>query len=356
MSTEPRWVANKRDKSWSADDAGGSALSYHRSLPGYAPTPLVELSALAAELGVGRVFAKDESTRLGLPAFKALGASWAVERALATAPLAATVVTATDGNHGRAVAKFSRLAGRSARIYIPKGGIHPHAVQAIADEGAEIVQVEGRYDDAVAAAAHSASRGGDILVQDTSWEGYEQVPGWIVEGYDTLFAEIDEQLDELGVAVPDLVMVPTGVGSLLHSAVAHYRRPSSTPGTAIVAVEPTAAACITASIDAGEPVTVATSHTVMSGLNCGTPSAIGWPVIRAGLDGSVAVTDESAIAAARRLATLGIDAGPCGAASLAGALSILQNVIAREDLLLDHSSVIVLTITEGADANPLPAQ
>ncbi|HRN29235.1 MAG TPA: pyridoxal-phosphate dependent enzyme, partial [Terrimesophilobacter sp.] len=248
------WVANDRDRGYTVPRLDGDAVRFHRQLDGYAPTSLVELPSVATELGVGRVFAKDESTRLGLPAFKALGASWAVSRALGAAQASGaepiTVVTATDGNHGRAVARFARLAGHPARIYIPRSGVHPSAIQAIRDEGAEVVEVIGSYDDAVATAAAEAQQRGDVLVQDTAWEGYEEVPGWIVEGYATLFTEIDEQLAALGVAHPDLITVPTGVGSLLQAALAHYRAEGRDGDTAVISVEPTVAACVAASIEA----------------------------------------------------------------------------------------------------------
>ena len=148
-----------------------------------------------------------------------VGASWAIHRALRdrtdSAPV--TVVTATDGNHGRAVARFARLLGHRASIWIPDG-VHPTAVQAIADEGAQVTVVGGSYDDAVAAAARAADDDTAVLVQDTAWTGYEQIPGWIVEGYSTLFAETDSQLADAGLRGPDLVVVPVGVGSLLQAA------------------------------------------------------------------------------------------------------------------------------------------
>ncbi len=368
------WVANRRDRQWSASSVPDAAVRFHRSLPGYAATPLIELSTIAAELEVGRVFAKDESTRLGLPAFKALGASWAVDRALRAARAATgddgpvTIVTATDGNHGRAVARFARLAGHPARIYIPRGGVHPVAIQAIRDEGADVVEVPSTYDDAVAAAARAASERGDVLVQDTAWEGYEEVPGWIVEGYATLFTEVDEQLDEQGLGRPNLLAIPTGVGSLLQAALVHYRgteaEGAGTDGdmaggdTAVISVEPTVAACVAASVAAGECITVDTGHTAMSGLNCGTPSSLAWPIIRAGLDAAVAVTDAETFVAAATLAELGVAAGPCGAASLAGVRRALLgdgSDARRRHLGVNEDSVVVLTITEGSSANPVPA-
>jgi diaminopropionate ammonia-lyase len=338
MSPDPSpWLANPaRTRGWTGPAVPDDVLEFHRGLPDYAPTPLVDLPALARELGVRRVLAKDESRRLGLPAFKGLGASWAIHRALrghdpARGPV--TIVTATDGNHGRAVARFARLFGHRARIFVPDG-VHPAAVQAIRDEGAEITAVPSTYDQAVRAAAHD----GGLLVQDTAWAGYEDVPGWIVDGYSTLFREIDAQL---GSERPDVVLVPTGVGSLLQAALTHYR--GVLADTAVVSVEPVGAACVQASVAAGAPVTVTTGHTVMAGLNCGTVSSLAWPVIHAGLDGAATVTDAQAAAAAHDLAAHGIAAGPCGAAPLAAARTLPR---------ASSDATLVLLVTEGVTANP----
>ena len=151
------WYAHTRNRDWTCTAPSRDAIAFHQSLPGYAPTPLISLPTIAAQLGVGHVFAKDESQRLGLPAFKALGASWAIHRALQDAPAdqQMTIVTATDGNHGRAVAKFSAMFGHKARIYTP-AGVHPSAIQAIRDEGADVIELDGSYDDAVAAAGSFA--------------------------------------------------------------------------------------------------------------------------------------------------------------------------------------------------------
>ena len=152
-------------------------MDFHRGLAEYAPTRLVDLPALAAELGVGRVLVKDESHRLGLPAFKSLGASWAIHRALrarlrsdaeGSGGSPVTLVAATDGNHGRAVARFARLLGHRARIFVPDG-VHPAAVQAIRDEGADVTTVPADYDEAVRTAARCAADSGGVLVQDTAW-------------------------------------------------------------------------------------------------------------------------------------------------------------------------------------------
>ena len=360
----PSWYAHQPDRTWTCADLSADATAFHRSLDDYSPTALVGLPALSAELGVGQVLVKDESERLGLPAFKALGASWALYRALRdrSAGEPVTVFAATDGNHGRAVARFARRLGHRALVVLPDG-VHPAAAQAIRDEGAEVVIAGGTYDHAVATAARLADEQNGLLVQDTSWDGYTDIPSWIVEGYATLFTEIDDELAARGIPGPDLVVVPVGVGSLLQAALAHYRaaRPDRTTGTerrtAILAAEALAAAFLAPSLRAGHPVTVETRTTVMAGLNCGTPSTLAWPYIRHGLDAVAAVTDADAVRAVHDLAALDVPAGPCGAASLAAARLALTRSDCderRSHLGVGVGSTVVLVCTEGIDANPLP--
>ncbi|GGK78988.1 pyridoxal-phosphate dependent enzyme [Ornithinimicrobium pekingense] len=351
------WFTNPSARRWSLpDDGSGAAREFHRTLPGYGPTPLVDLPALAAELGVGRVLVKDESSRLGLPAFKILGASWACRQTLDRHP-GAHLVTATDGNHGRAVARTARELGTSATVFVPD--VMPGSTAArIADEGAQVVRVDGDYDVAVRAAAeHADADPGRELVQDTAWDGYEEVPQWIVEGYRTLLAEVDEALGRQ----PDLVAVPVGVGSLAQAVVAHYRSgvvpgPATTPTggdvhpTRVLSVEPDTAAGLLASLRAGTPVPVPTATTVMAGLNCGTVSSLAWPVLQGGCDAAVTVTDAEALAASRDLETLGVSSGPCGAATLAGVGAALADPGRRTDLDLPPDAVVVLLSTEGLDS------
>ncbi|MER6032243.1 diaminopropionate ammonia-lyase [Streptomyces sp. NPDC001851] len=355
------WWVRPGVPAWRCAPASAEARVFHAALPDYAPTPLTELPELGAELGVGRVFVKDESCRLGLPAFKALGASWAVHRVLAeraaggmrTDPV--TFVTATDGNHGRAVARMARRRGQHAHVLVPQG-VHPRAVAAIVDEGAKVTEVPGPYDEAVRRAAEAAAAPDAVLVQDTALPGHERITGWIVEGYATLCAELDEQLAAQGVADgPDLVSVPVGVGSLAQAVITHYRGRGRGPAPALLAVEPEAAACVLASLTRGEAVGVTTGETAMAGLNCGTPSSLAWPYLHGGLDAAVAVSDGAASRAAARLAALGVSSGPCGAAALAGLRAALTGAGAdarRTALGLDTTSVIVLLSTEGTSANP----
>ncbi|MEU6819127.1 diaminopropionate ammonia-lyase [Streptomyces atriruber] len=363
------WYARPAARTWTCAPPPPDARAFHTALPGYAPTALHELPDLARELAVGRVFVKDESTRFGLPAFKALGASWAIDRILArgvngTQGMADTpirrFVTATDGNHGRAVARMARQLGRRAHVFVPDG-VHPAAAAAIEGEGAEVTAVAGSYDAAVSEARAAAAAPDAVLVQDMAWEGYEEIPALVVEGYATLFAEVDAQLDAAGAQSPALIAVPVGVGSLAQAAVTHYRSRRSaeaSPGAAppaMLSVEPVGAACVLASLRAGQFTQVPTGVTVMAGLNCGTPSALAWPVLRKGLDAAVAVTDADSTSAARGLAELGVSSGPCGAASLAGVRAVLTGTGSTERravLGVDPDAIVVLISTEGADANP----
>lgn len=334
------WFCRPDSRTWSGGVVTGDPGEFHRSLPGYAPTPLVGLPALAADLGVGRVLVKDESSRLGLHAFKVLGGSWACHRVLQRQP-GAELVTATDGNHGRAVARMAAHFGVSATVFVPDVMV-PEAEGRIAGEGARVVRLDVGYDDAVRAAATYAGESADrALVQDTAWDGYTEVPGWIVEGYDTLLQEVDDQLDD----APDLVVVPVGVGSLAEAVVRHYRRPDG-PRPSVLSVEADSAACLLASLLADESVTVPTASTVMAGLNCGTVSSLAWPVLRAGCDAAVVVSDAEARRAVSDLRRLGISSGPSGAASLAGVRAALSTPARRVRLGLPEHAVVVLLSTE----------
>jgi diaminopropionate ammonia-lyase len=367
------WYARPAARDWRTAAPSQQARQFHAGLPGYAPTPLTEVPALAAELGTGRVLVKDESARLGLPAFKILGASWAVATAIsaragltgtpdldglraAAADRPVTLVTATDGNHGRAVARMAALLELPAQVFVPD--VTPaRLIAAIESEGASVTVVGGSYDDAVARAAAEAGRPGALLVQDTAWPGYEQIPALIVEGYQTLLHEADSQLG----GPPDLIAVPTGVGSLLQAVLERYRSPAGLDASgrapSVLAVEPATAACLLASLAAGELRSIGTAATIMTGLNCGTASSLCWPVAAAGLDAAVAVTDAMAAQAAADLAAAGISSGPSGAAALAGVRAALAGPGAaarRAQLAAGPESAVVLLSTERAPSGPAP--
>jgi len=206
--------------------------------------------------------------------------------------------------------------------------------------------VDMPYDDAVRHAAELADADPDaLLVQDTSWPGYEDVPQWIVDGYATLFDEAAGQSAAMGTGI-DLIVVPAGVGSLAHAAVLFGR---SRPDCRIVAVEPVVADCLRRSLASGALTSVETDDTSMAGLNCGTPSYLAWPDLLQGLAGAVAVDDAAAARAVDDLAPLGVDAGPCGAATLA-AIRILAVEPVRSRLGLDSRSTVLLLNTEGSSA------
>lgn len=260
--------------------------------------------------------------------------------------------TATEGNHGRAVAYMARLLGVAAHVFVPRY-MHEHTKACIRDDGAEIYIVQGDYDLAVghAAAAAAASSEGEtrILVQDTAWHGYEMIPGWIVDGYSTLMAEIDEQL---GSERASVVVTPVGVGSLA-SAVARYcKNRADGKQTKVVAVEPESGACLYKSLEAGESVTVTTGSSIMNGSCCGTLSTTAWEVLRDAVDASVVVSDYASHQAVRYLQEQGISAGPCGGSTLAALRCLVE---AKQDaIVLDENAVVVLLSTEGARPYPEP--
>ena len=297
---------------------------FHRSLPGYAPTPVRELPAVADERGIAAVLLKDESDRLGLPSFKVLGASWAVERALAEQPGVHTLVAASAGNHGRAVAHVAARRGLRARVFLPERSAQDRR-DAIAGEGAEVVVVDGTYEDAVALAAAEGAEPGRLELADVGDGG---PAAWVIEGYSTLFEEAAEQAEF------DVLIVPAGVGSLAAAAV----RFGLARGVRVIAVEPETAACLTASLAAGEPVAVPTPGTSMAGLDCAEVSPAAWPLLRDGIARTVTVSDAEAHEAMRELAAAGLAIGDSGAAPLA-ALRRLDD--------LDAGARVLLIATEG---------
>jgi diaminopropionate ammonia-lyase len=330
--------------------------SFHQALPGYAVTPLIEAPEIAATLGVSSVHVKDESRRLGMPSFKILGASWATYRAVCAAAglerdavnglaeLRAAVhqsgmrlVAATDGNHGRAVARIARLIGLRSQILVPQDMV-PARIEAIEDEGAIVEVVDGTYDDAVAASAQLADSR-TIVVSDTAWPGYETVPRWVIDGYATIGAEVLQQLGARREAEPTVVAAQIGVGAFAASVV----RAFVPRGARVIGVEPVNAACAQASAMAGHPIAIEGSlSSIMAGLNCGIPSLVAWPDLIAGVDAFVSVEDRDAEDAMRLLAAAGVVSGESGAAGLAGLLAF------ADELELTASDRVLLISTEGA--------
>jgi diaminopropionate ammonia-lyase len=294
----------------------GEAASFHHALAGYAPTPLRDLG--------GGVFLKDESARMGLPAFKVLGASWAAERALRADPSIHTLIAASAGNHGRAVAHVAALRGLRSRVYLPARAAAARR-EAIAGEGAEVVMVDGTYEEAVARAAVDGARPGCFELADVGASGPAK---WVIDGYATLFSELDGAFD--------VALVPIGVGSLGAAAA----RWGAATGTAVIGVEPDVAACLTASLVAGTPTQVPTPGTSMAGLDCAEVSLAAWPTLLPGITGTITVSDAEVQVAMRELAARGLTIGDSGAAPYA-ALPFLAAVFGDAERVL-------LLATEGA--------
>src|SRR5581483_1235093 len=304
--------------------------SFYSNQSQYSPTPLVRLQQLARRLKVGEILVKDESRRFGLPAFKLLGVEYAVWRLKESGTMAGNplLVCATDGNHGRAVAHVARKHGCSARVYVP-GYTVPARIAAIRAEGAAGVVLNSIYDDAVEEAAGFAKSHGAVIVSDTSWSGYDEIPRWIMAGYTEIMNEVQEQCGAQG--FPDVVLVQVGVGGLAGAVVSwlcdHYgqERPF------IVSCEPSGVACLLESFRAGQPVQLKGDlPTIMAGLRCGQVSMIAWPVLSGAVDALVAIDDRLVESAMGLLATPNdgdpaIVAGESGACGLASLLAILED-------------------------------
>lgn len=336
-----------------------------------APTPLVVLPGLADALGLGSVQVKDEGNRLGLGSFKALGGAYAVAQLvreeaaqrlgrpvgfadLGQAEVRAVAATmtfacATDGNHGRSVAWGAGLVGGQAVIFV-HAGVSDARVAAIAAYGARMVRVEGSYDDSVDEAARVSAQQGWTVVSDTSWPGYERIPAWVMQGYTQMVGEALAQMAD----VPTHVFIQAGVGGVA-AAVAAYgallfgeRRPK------VVVVEPARAACVLAAAKAGHVLRIPHGQpTVMAMLECCETSRIAWRVLARCADGFMAVDEEDAVQAMRRLARPAsgdpaVVAGESGGAGLAGLVRAVSDPALRTKLRLDRSARVLLFNTEGA--------
>jgi len=358
-------------------------LGFHRSLPGYEPTPLRELPALAFRLGLGAVLVKDESRRFGLKAFKALGASYAIYRFLkkkwhdrfqapftpesfrdpkALAALGSfTFCAATDGNHGRAVAWTAKMLGQKAVIYMPADSV-PARVESIRGEGAEVVLLGGTFDDCVRRCAGDAAANGWQAISDTAYFGYREIPGWILLGYTTIFAELEGLLHgpmKIGV---DAVILPAGVGGLAAAGAFYYAKHYGSKRPVLICVEPVSSDCFLESVrfGKGEPLPTRGRQTsIMAGLNCGVPSPLAWPIVRDAIPFFLAVSDKYAEQAMRRYnRPLGMDprvvSGESGSSGLAALLALTGSeklAPTRPRLPLNQNSRVLLINTEG-DTDP----
>jgi len=359
------------------------ARAFHESFPQYTQTPLAKLDHMAAYLGVNQVFVKDESYRFGLNAFKVLGGSFAMARYIAKEtgkdvselPYAvltsdklreefgqATFFTATDGNHGRGVAWAANRLGQKAVVHMPKGTTQTR-LENIKKEGASVDITDMNYDDCVRLAAKEAAeteRG--VVVQDTAWDGYEEIPAWIMQGYGTMAAEASEQLKAAGCERPTHVFVQAGVGSLAGAVVGYFTNlyPDNPP--TFVVVEADVAACLYKGAAAGDGkprIVDGDMQTIMAGLACGEPNTISWDILKNHVKVFISAPDWVAAKGMRMLSAPikgdpQVTSGESGAApfgALAAMMTLEEYKELRNDIGLDENSKVLLFSTEG-DTDP----
>ena len=349
--------------------------NFHRSFPMYAPTPLAALPETAKMLGIGEIYVKDESHRFGLNAFKVLGGSYAIGNYLArklgkpltetgyavlTAPETRevlgdiTFITATDGNHGRGVAWTASILGQRSVVHMPRGSAEER-LNNIRACGAQADIIDGNYDDAVRLSRKEAEENGWVIVQDTSWEGYEEIPGWIMDGYCTMGLEAYEQLPQK----PTHIFLQAGVGSMAGAIAALFASVYQEDRPRIILVEPNNADCFyrTAKADDGNlHIVTGDMKTIMAGLACGEPCHLAWEILRDCADHFIAFPDW---AAAKGMRILGnpwgsddrVVSGESGASGFGCCAAILTEpelAPLKQELGLDETSRVLFFSTEGA--------
>ncbi len=352
--------------------------NFHRQIPGYRISPLKNLSNLAAMIGVGGLWVKDESARLDLRSFKVLGGSFAIYRfiksrlglddvelsftELMSQPVRAqvrsmTFAAATDGNHGRGVAWAANQLGCQAVIYVHKETSQAR-IKAIESNGAKVVVVDGTYDDAVRQINIDAQENGWQVISDTSWEGYEDIPTWVMQGYTTLLSETQEQLAAQGIIKPTHIFVQAGVGALAAATIGFYHKLFGSDQPISVVVEPTNAACLFESAQRGDgqPHNVGGDlQTIMAGLACGEPSAIAWKILWDCTDMFLACPDYVA-AKGMRVYAVPLKGDPFIVSGESGAVTLGALMYAaefpefaplKEILQLDRHSQVLLINSEG---------
>lgn len=347
---------------------------FHASFPMYRETPLIELKGTAEELGLGTVYIKDESYRFGLNAFKVLGGSYAIGSYLAgrlgktieempyeelisertkKALGEITFVTATDGNHGRGVAWTASRLGQKAVVYMPKGSAKER-LENIRAEGADAAITDLNYDEAVRLANRQAEEKGWVMVQDTAWEGYEDIPEWIMQGYGTMGYEAYRQLPQK----PTHIFLQAGVGSMAGAVAGFFASVYGEERPLIVIVEPDQADCLFRTAEAADGklhFVTGEMRTIMAGLACGEPCSIGWNVLKDYADCFVSCPDYMAAQGMRILASPAagdpqIISGESGAAAFGCVTEIMRDpsyADIRQALGLNKDSRVLFFNTEG---------
>lgn len=351
---------------------------FHSTIPGFKASPLVSLPNLAAMLGVRSVWVKDESKRLNLNAFKVLGGSYAIAKTVQhllqptnsslnfdeltaknTAPKLGKLIfaAATDGNHGKGVAWAASQLGYQSIIYVHKLTSQAR-IRAIENSGAKVVVVDGTYDDAVRKVNWDAKENGWLVISDTAWEGYEDIPRWVMQGYTTMLSETQRQFAEQGIERPSHVFVQAGVGALAAATIGFYAARFKQNRPLNVVVEPGKAACLFHSMEIadGDPHSFAGNlDTIMAGLACGDPNPLAWPIIREHADFFIKCPD---YVAAKGMRVYGspaqsdpaIISGESGAVTLGALMFLMQWDEAkafRKKLNLTEQSDVLLINSEG---------
>jgi diaminopropionate ammonia-lyase len=336
----------------------GAVRAFYSAHPELTPTPLRSLPSLAGSLGLAALHVKDETGRFGLNAFKITGVTYALDRLNASGTR--SVVCATAGNHGRAVARAARERQLPCTVFVPvlrtsdpvEERTRASRVGGMREDHAEVIDVDGTYEDAVGRAAAFAASSGATVVSDTSWDGYDTIPRWIMAGYTRVFQEAASQSPQ----APHVVIVQGGVGGLVCAAASWFAARSGTARPFIIACEPENAACLLASAGAGRPVTIESSlDTIMAGLRCAAPSPAAWPAIAANVDAFVTTSDAAVMRMLETLRDLPgderIDAGPsgaCGLAALADIMHAEEYAPVRSAARMDRSTRVLAVVTEGA--------
>lgn len=359
------------------------ARTFHETIPGYAPTPLAHLTHMAEYLGLGDVCIKDESYRFGLNAFKVLGGSFAMAKYIAgqtgrdisELPFdvltsdklreefgQATFFTATDGNHGRGVAWAANRLKQKAVVYMPKGSTQTR-LKNIQAENATATIEEVNYDECVRmAAAAAAKTPNGVVVQDTAWKGYEEIPSWIMQGYGTMALEASQQLSEYGIDRPTHVFVQAGVGSLAGAVQGYFANKYPDNPPTVVVVEADVAACLYKGAvlgDGEEAIVDGDMQTIMAGLACGEPNTTSWDILKNHVSVFVAAPDWVAAKGMRMLSApikgdVQVTSGESGAAPFGVLVEIMTNPAyadLKETLGLNKESKVLLFSTEG-DTDP----
>lgn len=354
------------------------AHSFHTGFAQYSQTPLTSLPNLAKALGVNSIHVKDESYRFGLNAFKVLGGSYALGRFIAKTlelPIEElpaqkilspevreklgqlTFITATDGNHGRGVAWTATQLGQKSVVYMPKGSA-VERLENIRAAGADASITDLNYDDAVRLADKHARENSWVMVQDTAWEGYTDIPLWIMQGYTTMGYEIVHQLEAAGEDAPTHVFLQAGVGSMAGAMTGFFAAYYGEDRPFITIVEPKLADCLfrTAKADDGTLHNVTGDmNTIMAGLACGEPCSLGWDILKNHADAFLSVPESAAADGMRILAAPAkgdspIVSGESGAAAFGTAANILlDDALAhmKKALGLNQNSRLLFISTEG---------